>query len=639
MASEVQYVNCKELHNPAFTPRIISPQSDISPGCGSQLLQAPEVQGVELVSSSVSLLALADALPHVGSELENIQFQEEKGDIFLGPSKSQRKSSNDHHVEPPMSSVVLATPVESRLDQPSQMGNTIGGCSIALLPSSPSTLVSPTEVLHTPASLPEIAPERKNDFSRSGSHIIPSIPAVLAEHEATAHIPTESTPTQDEPSTSDRDDDVQFILSVTRKRRRKRPRLDILPGDQGKDTSVYASKDIPENISNDAGQSSNLRSHILGSNLTGAQSLPGPHLGMRNSPDHSSFPPAAQGSLHVKSISSATRILKTPKQATRKRKRNQEDSLAAASQTLGSTNINHGLISAKTPIPHRHLQFPQHTCRSGPISDMHHIAGTQLVNNSELAPGFRASCPPHGPVPLGQQSMTNVVQPNMSLLARAVTNAIPSSSASSISECLRRRPSLYTVPQWPAFPPSGSGMAIQAVSANFSRSAHQNPYVSGDFTSPGVSPVGPRIAGAGRLPPVGITSNGHSTLQEASQAHSIHQHTGPPTKASTSQNGLSKKSHPPNMLVDIAQTCQDSFPFALIAKRHNKPIQKVFDTFSAVIQLPLLRSAVDTRRSGKLGSLRMKEFRTMKRGLKEMSKGKHGAKGIRKAEKNGIDSA
>jgi hypothetical protein len=87
------------------------------------------------------------------------------------------------------------------------------------------------------------------------------------------------------------------------------------------------------------------------------------------------------------------------------------------------------------------------------------------------------------------------------------------------------------------------------------------------------------------------------------------------------------------MLVDIAQTCQDNFPFALIAKRHNQPIQKVFDTFSAVIQLPLLRSAVDTRRPGKLGSAKMKEFRAMKKNAKELQKGGLGRKVSKKVER------
>lgn len=67
-------------------------------------------------------------------------------------------------------------------------------------------------------------------------------------------------------------------------------------------------------------------------------------------------------------------------------------------------------------------------------------------------------------------------------------------------------------------------------------------------------------------------------------------------------------------IVDIAETCQRNLPFALIAERHNQPIQKVFDTFSAIIQLPLLRH-VDNRRHGSLGKRRMKEFRDAKKAM------------------------
>ena len=74
--------------------------------------------------------------------------------------------------------------------------------------------------------------------------------------------------------------------------------------------------------------------------------------------------------------------------------------------------------------------------------------------------------------------------------------------------------------------------------------------------------------------------------------------------------------HPQNMLVDIAKTCQDIFPFEEIAKRHNQPIQEVFDTFSAIIQLPLLRSRTDPRRPGRLGSTRMREFREAKKAVR-----------------------
>lgn len=80
----------------------------------------------------------------------------------------------------------------------------------------------------------------------------------------------------------------------------------------------------------------------------------------------------------------------------------------------------------------------------------------------------------------------------------------------------------------------------------------------------------------------------------------------------------------PNRIVDIAETCQSNFPFAAVAERHQTPIQKVFDTFSAIIQLPLLRSASDNRRHGSLGKHRMKEFRDAKKAMEKEMKNKAG---------------
>jgi hypothetical protein len=96
-----------------------------------------------------------------------------------------------------------------------------------------------------------------------------------------------------------------------------------------------------------------------------------------------------------------------------------------------------------------------------------------------------------------------------------------------------------------------------------------------------------------------------------------------------------RRSYPQNMLVDIAQTCQDTFPFALVAKRHNQTTQKDFDVFSAVIQLPLLRSATDDQRYGELGAVRMKEFRAAKKIAVAQQKEKENAdrKAAKKAAK------
>ncbi|KAL2065523.1 hypothetical protein VTL71DRAFT_3193 [Oculimacula yallundae] len=79
----------------------------------------------------------------------------------------------------------------------------------------------------------------------------------------------------------------------------------------------------------------------------------------------------------------------------------------------------------------------------------------------------------------------------------------------------------------------------------------------------------------------------------------------------------SGRKHSPNLIVDIAETCQELLPFAELAERHEVPIQKVFDAFSAIIQLPLLRNADDRRRHGSLGKRRMKEYRNAKRAMEK----------------------
>lgn len=104
---------------------------------------------------------------------------------------------------------------------------------------------------------------------------------------------------------------------------------------------------------------------------------------------------------------------------------------------------------------------------------------------------------------------------------------------------------------------------------------------------------------------------------------------------SPSSNGPSQTINQPealpstNLLVDIAQTCQAIFPFARIAERHNQPVKKVFDAFSAVIQIPLLQCAADRRHNGKLGNARLKEFRSASKAVSETHEKE------RKAEKQG----
>ncbi|KAI2620011.1 hypothetical protein GGR54DRAFT_602160 [Hypoxylon sp. NC1633] len=75
----------------------------------------------------------------------------------------------------------------------------------------------------------------------------------------------------------------------------------------------------------------------------------------------------------------------------------------------------------------------------------------------------------------------------------------------------------------------------------------------------------------------------------------------------------------PNLIVDVAETCQEKFPFEEVAKRHNVPVEKVFDVFAAIIQVPLLRCPTDRRRAGRLATTRVKEYTRAKRAIQESS--------------------
>lgn len=73
----------------------------------------------------------------------------------------------------------------------------------------------------------------------------------------------------------------------------------------------------------------------------------------------------------------------------------------------------------------------------------------------------------------------------------------------------------------------------------------------------------------------------------------------------------------PNLIVDVAETCQEKFPFEDVARRHDVPIEKVFDVFAAIIQVPLLRCPTDRRRAGKLATTRVKEYTRTKKAIQQ----------------------
>ncbi|KAK8090858.1 hypothetical protein PG994_000363 [Apiospora phragmitis] len=73
----------------------------------------------------------------------------------------------------------------------------------------------------------------------------------------------------------------------------------------------------------------------------------------------------------------------------------------------------------------------------------------------------------------------------------------------------------------------------------------------------------------------------------------------------------------PNLIVDVAETCQENFPFAEVARRHDTTVEKVADVFTALVQVPLLRCPKDRRRAGRLAHERVKEYNRTKQELQE----------------------
>ncbi|KAJ4387199.1 hypothetical protein N0V93_007788 [Gnomoniopsis smithogilvyi] len=73
------------------------------------------------------------------------------------------------------------------------------------------------------------------------------------------------------------------------------------------------------------------------------------------------------------------------------------------------------------------------------------------------------------------------------------------------------------------------------------------------------------------------------------------------------------KKHSPNLIVDIAETCEELFPYDEVAKRHGVTRVKVVETFGAIIQLPLLRCTTDKKRHGKLATSRLREYTKAKK--------------------------
>ncbi|KAK8127557.1 hypothetical protein PG984_008665 [Apiospora sp. TS-2023a] len=87
------------------------------------------------------------------------------------------------------------------------------------------------------------------------------------------------------------------------------------------------------------------------------------------------------------------------------------------------------------------------------------------------------------------------------------------------------------------------------------------------------------------------------------------------------------RKHSPNLIVDVAETCQEKFPFEAVAQRHDTTVEKVADVFAAIIQVPLLRCPKDRRRAGRLAHERVKEYNKTKRELQEAAAAKEQGRG------------
>ncbi|ATZ50876.1 hypothetical protein BCIN_06g03490 [Botrytis cinerea B05.10] len=180
---------------------------------------------------------------------------------------------------------------------------------------------------------------------------------------------------------------------------------------------------------------------------------------------------------------------------------------------------------------------------------------------------------------------------------------------------IRRKPSLYRIPAWPHLLDNNKASSSGALDER------QNPTCvaeSNDIFFPHSNTT------QEARPTTSHTQNSISSLLQTPVSHPSR------SQASISISASAPAArHSPNLIIDIAQTSQDTFPFAAVAARHNKPIQKVFDTFSAIIQLPLLKQAADGRRHGPLGSERMRMYREAKRAMEKAN---------RESEKGRIES-
>ncbi|CZT52726.1 uncharacterized protein RSE6_14087 [Rhynchosporium secalis] len=229
-------------------------------------------------------------------------------------------------------------------------------------------------------------------------------------------------------------------------------------------------------------------------------------------------------------------------------------------------------------------------------------AGTLSHTNSSQMPS---------PVVLSQSGLP----PNVRAIAPFIR---PCSDARVTQLDILRKPSLYSIPSWGS--PS-KGEAIPAQSAIVQ--SHIRPELSGDSEAIQArsTNVGSRYLSS-ILPPSRIdaeTIAKSASMQPAKAKYSspVREDSNPCVTNFRIPKARLTRKHSPNLIIEIAETCQALFPFAEVAQRQEVPIQKVYDIFSAIIQLPLLRNADDRRRHSSLAKRRVKEYRDAKRAMEK----------------------
>ncbi|RDW77240.1 hypothetical protein BP6252_05293 [Coleophoma cylindrospora] len=140
------------------------------------------------------------------------------------------------------------------------------------------------------------------------------------------------------------------------------------------------------------------------------------------------------------------------------------------------------------------------------------------------------------------------------------------------------------------------------------------------------SKEGKRNSGYFSTPPISPRTR-YSKICQAKDTHGVLEHKGL-VKPSVFQSAMSRNEdgtatntpslyYTSDLIIDIARTCQRNFPFEEVAKRHKVKPEEVIDTFSAVVQFPLLRHASQIHKNGSLAMQRLKQFNAAKKAAVE----------------------